>query len=306
MTKKLKILIAINVLLLTAVLLSLYTPENQTQTNSQAIFSLADTAGVNQFVIGENKLAKTARSGWLLDDKTLVQKAIIKGIFTILQKIEVKNELNGEANRRALENIKANGIKLKVLSSGQSKLEFSFTTQEGENLATLDGERAFSVFVPGLMVDLKRFFAVSPATWRENTLFETSPQTLKSFSVRYPKSAENSFSLIWDSTFFKVEGLNNLDSLALWNYIQFIGKVKAVQYIESQTLFDSIRNSQPFAEIEMQDIRLAKPKRLTVFALPSRLVARNQDNEVVELDFRNFNPRAKNTILVNKKFFEVK
>ncbi len=306
MTRKFKLLAAANLLLVVVLFLSIYSPNTQKKSTSQALFSLSDSSGINLFEIAQHKVARKNKNHWLLNDGVRVQAAIVKGIFTILQKIEVKNELNGEVNRRALEALKTNGIHIKAFANEQVKLDFRFTTLDGENIATLDGKKAYSIFVPGVMVDLARFFSISPATWRENTLFETSAQSLKSFSVQYPHSTENSFKMLWDSTFFRVEALTSLDSMALWDYLQYLPRVKAVQFIESKPLEDSIKKALPFAEIRLEDIRSAKPTLLKVYALPSRLVGQNQDGEIVELSFRDFNPKAKTTVLVNRKFFEAK
>ncbi len=310
MTHKLKFLILLNIVLLTGLVFSLWNQHRPVSANSsiQRLFAIDDTAGVDLFEIGGHKISRKRGNIWILDGGYPIQSSIVTTLFTVLQKLEVKTELNGEQNRKALEALQSEGIDFIALASGQTRLRYRFTTQNGENLATRDGKQAYSVFLPGVFMDMGRFFQVKEATWRENTLLPTSPRSLKSLTVFYPQNQENSFRIEWDSTFFKVVGVTALDSQALWNYLQYLPKVKAVEFLgENQSLRDSISRNKPLAEVTLEDLIPQNNLKLTVYALPSRMVGVwGIKNELVLLNFKQFNPRSRFSLLVNRKFFELK
>ena len=126
-----------------------------------------------------------------------------------------------------------------------------------------------------------------------------------SLKVDFPNNPKNSFEIKRDDNFMSVEGIKNMDTAKVVNYVRMYEHFRAMRFIEKgeSPIYDSLRNTVPIATITLKDIDLAKSKTLDVFAFTESdsnvLGLMKEDNQLVLI--------SRNKVfglLQQKEFFE--
>lgn len=255
MTRKSKILSGI-ILLELVLLVWAFVPKNYSTVEEQSTnFALSedDQKQITRFEFGKITLQKQDEN-WILNEKYKADVNTVKDFFEILKRLEIKRPI-AESEQDLQERLPANGVKFTAFSGDRPLLSFYIDGQEKNTFAMLaDSEEAFEVYVQGFNIVPYKVFKSDEIRWRNKIVMETNWLSIKKLEVKYREKPEDNFLIEFDSAFYKVAGVEKLDSVRLYNYLKSFEEVRAFQVIENSTVRDSLTQAVPYCTIELQDI----------------------------------------------------
>lgn len=316
MTRKLQILIVINLVLLVGIGWTLTRSDKREieQDDTARQFALQDTAGVNYLEIAGHQIRRQPDQTWLIDETYQVQERVIRTAFTILQGIEAKRQAS-QATAESAEGIMASkGVDVKIFANGAQRLSYRIAPGPDQDaLAQLPGGEPFLVYLPGYFFDLYEFFDLKVHEWRENRILLTSPRTLQQLTLDYPAQPANNVAIRWEgdprspTAFFVVKGVNTLDTAQLWDYLVRFEQFSVRFLPDRQMLKDSLKAESPICVIRLEDAVADRNNALEVYRYQDALLGiSGKTEEVVELDQRFINPRSRFSLLVSPDYFRRK
>ncbi len=310
MTRKLKGLIVLNIiLLLTIVGVSNWERHSRTiVAENLPGFALQDSAAVNQLIFGNNVFKKQKGKLWLINDKTPADVLMMEQLLTILQQIDIKRTLTDKSKASISQQIAKEGIAIKFFAADQLQKSFKILGIGNETYAQLPDSEPFVVHTPAHKAVLHEIMGLEEAAWQNRTLLSTGWNSLQNLSLTYPQKPEQSFAITFDSAlykkenqiFYQVRGVNKIDSLLLFNYIQNLNSVRAMRYLDNPALKDSLQKIQPFCIVSLEDLTTKNNNTLKLYANNQTMLAFSERNQAVALvDARYFT-----SFLLRKKDFE--
>jgi len=187
MTRKLKILIVVNLVLAAAVLLSLQIERKTTTLDtSSMLFALTDTVGIDRILLGENEFVKTGPVFWSVNGEYQVNPDRLASMLAILQRIEIKRPVPESIRPEVTNAFVEKGLAVTVFAQGEMLHQFHIAGLEEESYAYKNEGEIFDIYIPGYVIDLYDFFSDGPQEWRDKHVLFTTWRTLKQLEVRYP------------------------------------------------------------------------------------------------------------------------
>ena len=301
MTLKLKILSVTIVVLLAAIILSLLPGTTTTAADTEtSAFTLTDSATTDQFVFGNVALRKADNETWTVNGKFPADPVLIERMFSIMQRIEVKRSVADNVRAELVNEIKQNGIDVKIMTNGNVDKTYRVIGKENDTFAQDQSGEVYAVYVPGYDVALYEMFGLGENGWRNRTILSTSARTLRKLELKYPAKPEFDFTVASKLPFFEVSGIKNLDSAMVFNYVQAFQQVRALRYLDDAALKDSLKKVQPYCLISVQDIDSSRDNTLAVYGNDTSIYGLlGKTGEVVL-----FEPQYFTRYLVRKKDFE--
>jgi hypothetical protein len=298
MTKKIQQLLMANAVLILAITATWWwnNQDRHTAAADEAMaFALADTVGIDQLVIGQNRILRQGNR-WLLNNRYDADAKMLRQFFQLLPRIEVKKWLSQSPQ------IPSNALEVKCLSGNTEKLGFKFWSDKDETYALLPDGRAASLYVPGYDIILYEIFSFTEGEWRNKTILSTGWSSVQALSVDYPTQTDQSFRLHFDSVFYRVDDVSKLDTALLYNYLEAFREVRVYAYVNRPSLTDSLKTQAPFCVLLVQSVDDAQSNTIRLFpaADPRQMYGLlEKTQEAVLLDARYFTK-----FLLRKKDFQ--
>lgn len=295
MTKKIKFLIGVNLVLILALFISFQSFNNKTSTIDEAIsnFALQDTSGVDRITLGNIELVKESEDEWLIDGELKAQPARIKSLLAVLSRIEVKRPVAESVKEEINQMLSSGGIEVKAFSGDNLLVKYQLSGRGDESYAKIGDNDPFMIYIPGYFVNINELFSIKPSEWRDNRILNTSFNSVQSLKLDYPHSPENSFEIKYDGSFSSIKGIEKLDSAKVYAYLQQYQDFTAKFFVENaNVLKDSLIKTQPFCMIDLKDLYPDRSNKLLIYINPKVIYGISENpQEVVVLDrqkMRNF------------------
>lgn len=303
MTKKSKTLLGIIVVELTLLIWAFVPKNNSTIAEQKTKFTLdKDTyQQITRFEFGKIILQKQGNQ-WILNQKYQADKNTVNDFFEILKRLEIKRPVSQSKQKQITKNLMEDGLKFTAFSGTSELLSFYVDGEEKSTFALLDGsDQAFEVYVQGFNVLPYKVFKSREIRWRNKTVMQTNWMSIKKIEVKYRDNPSNNFLIEFDSTFYKVAGIQHLDSARLYNYLKKFEQVRAFQIIDDLSVRDSLKMASPYCTIELQDIDSSRNNILQVYGSKHRVMGLSSQSEYPFL----FHPqRFIQTYLMPRRIFE--
>ena len=306
MTKKIKYLIVLNVVLLGAISFSLKTKAPTSSLNTlDTQFALADSASVNRIVLGKNTFTKQESGAWRINDSYAVDDRRMVDLLTILQRIGIKRPAS-DADKAAVQAaITQEGLMAQFSDeSGEQAREFKMVERNGETFAILGSADPYIIHTPGVDINLAEWLTAPEATWRDRRVIYTTWRTLKKLEVKYWNDTNNSFQISFDNNFYNVSGVDKLDSTAVYDYLVQFQEFRAANFVVNRPqLADSLTQKAPLCTITVEDLYEDRNNSLLIYPTEEEIIygvlAKNK--EVVQLA-----PRVLQSVMVGRDRFRKK
>ena len=300
MSKKSKLLIAVNLFLLVAIAFSWQT--NSAKSAEKAILPLAeiDTANIQQIQVGE-LILEAEKGKWKLNSKFEASERRVDFLLSAFGRLDSKRPVSASEIEKISKLPPNKLITLEVVGTNNSKNSYQIANLENETfLITGDNEAYFNIHIPGIYLNIYDLFSAPVAEWREKRIMQTSWQTLKSMQVEYAGDANNSFQIAFENNFYNVLGVEKLDSGAVYNYITQYQDFSILEFLpKSGTLEDSLRKTTPLATIKIEDLYEERGGILEIYPSNQQIYGwLKKENELVLLD-----PKMLQNFLVPKQVF---
>ncbi len=303
MTKKLKTLVFLNLALVVGLVLALAAPDRKSSiAGPGTAFAFADTAVVDEIRLGSHLLEKKLSGRWVLDQKHTVSPQMVRTIFAMLQRMTVKRPVP-EGFLPAVEALfKQQGTGVSVFSEGELLKSYQITGDSTESYAQLPDGAPFAVYIPGYYIRLHEVFRVNEDEWRDGRVLLTNWRTLQHLHMSYPKAPSRDFSVVFDTDYYKVPGIEALDTLALYRYLSQFEQFEAERYLTADPRKDSLMQAVPLAVIDMADLNPDRDNRLRVYQDRGDLLGYSEKTG----DLLLYGENALRSVLVAKDHFRKK
>ena len=224
MSKKIKYLIGIVILL--GLNLVLFYSDGSAKSSSfdDELFMIKDTTQINAIVIeNEDEKIEILRNdaGWKLNNQYPVDQNFLKILFSILNKVRVKREL-GKMN------VENSGDLTLGFADGSSR-SFNFSSDPiGTKSFFIEDGIGYQVEVPGYRDNVINIFELNEDQWRSRLVFDGSWRTIQKLSLKH---GGEELTIRFNSQFFDVDGQSLIDSSAVVDYLNQFQFFQAIQMI---------------------------------------------------------------------------
>ncbi|MEM6830057.1 MAG: hypothetical protein AAF551_06045 [Bacteroidota bacterium] len=223
-----------------------------------SLFSVADTSSILSVAINvEEKtvLLEKKEVGWSLNNRYQVDPGFKDVLFSVLKRIKIKREI-GDWDLPKLGSIS--------ISLSNQSLDFEFATDAlGTRTFFIQNGVAYQVEVPGYRDNAANIFQLTEDQWRDRLVLDASWRTIQKLSL--DRKGE-SLTISFNDQFFEVDGVSEIDSSAVVDYLNQFQFFQANEMISKGAFpeMDSLRETSPIAVLSIDDIKKEKP---TVFKI---------------------------------------
>jgi hypothetical protein len=301
MTTKIKVLIGVIAAQLAFIFFSLTgQPEagNRPAAQGAAFAITADSASVDKLVFGKNVLQRQ-RDQWTINATYPADPRLIRQLLDLMRKIEIKRPVADQQRDSVGKMLASQGANIQVYANGQRQNQYQIVGQGPDTYAQLPGQAPVSLFLPGHNLVLHEIFTMPEGEWRNKTIIATGFTSLRELWVRYPANPADDFHIRRDSGFYHVEGIKELDSAMVFNYLNAYQSVNVLAFLDNIKLRDSLGNVPHFAQLEVMAINERNDQTILIYVNRQRMLGvLTKTQEVVALD-----PRYFTRFLVRKRDF---
>ncbi len=266
------LIVLIIVLVIVNLGLYIWEPGKQSLSFNPGKFQISDTSSVENirfFSTGKNIEISRTSSGWKLNDSLAADKSILRVFLSVMSRVSIRRKLNSNEYEELEKRLPESGINVSI--SQRSEIN-EFEVLGSRNLTQTyffdrENESAFEVEIPGYSDYLGGIFNLTKDQWRDRMVFSGNWRTIQSIELDYTKDQYTDLKIYFEGDFFKVEGLNEIDSNQVVAYFdQFINlQANEMIALENYPEFDSLVNTQHFLRITIDDINLQSSLILNVY-----------------------------------------
>lgn len=304
--KNIRLIIILVLLIVANAFIWIWEPDYQQLNYQPDHFSVADTSLVKEVIIStpekSNILSKSEDGKWQLNQQFSVDPNLRKVLLSVLNRVRIRRVLTNEElsqvkTGNAL-NVEVKGVKNKVFTVVGNP------TQTKTYFIDLEQDKGYEVEIPGYSDFVGGIFQLNTDQWRDRRIFSGNWRTIQEISIDYTDPSMKDLAIKFEGDFFKVEGVSKLDSNRVVNYLDQFINFQANEMISLGRFdrYDSLMNSQPYAVIFLDDIKISDPIRLEVF----QSIPRERINlvKLEENDFMVIDNRRINSILQIPEYFQ--
>lgn len=300
MTTKLKALIGTNLLLLAFIAVSVgYRPNQKSGEAEKKAFAILDTASVEGIHLGKLYFKKEAENLWTINGQYEASQERMQTLLTLLNRVEVKRPVFSSEVDSLNRTFQNSGLQVSVDQNG---LTTNFLLLGGkEETYGKKGDEIVVLNIPGFFINLYELLSADLSAWRDRKVLLTTWRTLKRLKVEYPEEPKNSFRIDFNEGFYSVEGVSELDTASLYQYITQFESFQVEEFL-TQNRPGIDPSATPFSKVRVEDIYTSRNNTLSIYPTDSLIYGYSEkDQQWVTID-----PRSVQDMLLRKEFFEVR
>lgn len=260
MSKSAKYLIAVGLLLVANLWLFLAGDRDATP-KAEKYFISEDMEGVSRFLFvqdGDTTKIERSEQGWTLNNQYKADGGFVNTLISVLNRVEVGRTI--EDWDREIQG------SIEVEFDFNSRYRFQFATNPTKTKTYfISDDIAKEVAVPGYRDNVAEIFTLHPDQWRDRLILDGSWRSIQRLEVSN-KTGED-FNIVFDDSFFLVNGETPTDSSGVINYINQFQQFQANEMISSGRFpeLDSLASTEPMAILLIDDIKYEDPKTLNIY-----------------------------------------
>ncbi|MDH4297753.1 MAG: DUF4340 domain-containing protein [Cyclobacteriaceae bacterium] len=227
---------------------------------NKMIFKDFDLNSINEISLESNKgsvVLKYNGSRWRVNDQYPADPAMIDVLFATLQQTEPKRPLAASMQDSVAASLRRNGVKVSMFSSDEVQKTFIAGGNESKNQAFFldsDGGEIYIVTIPGYRVYVSGIFELAETGWRDKFVFGFNWRNFQSLEVSFPRKPSDDFAVAMDNNYFSVQGLTQVDTTKLNDFLDDVSLLTVEDYLEPNELLDSLAKVGPYVTILVKDI----------------------------------------------------
>lgn len=269
-------ILTIIALLIVAVLLYLK-DEKSTLDPALSDFALDEKDAPDSVVLRQDTIETVLslkKGRWFLNGNFSAREQAVERFFNVLQNLKVESPASESAKETVIELLKENPVHVKIFEEGKKIKDYLVEDSKYKNGITymmITGrDEPFLMNLPGHDGDIALLYRVDPNYWRNKVLFNYSGVDISRVKIYYPEKPEKSFILDYNKKDkFVLKSYKNkkeregVDVSQSARYLSYFSNIRFESVIKDARLYDSLRNSTPYCEIEVKDIHGRQKKLVT-------------------------------------------
>ncbi|MCS6833072.1 MAG: hypothetical protein NZ521_05830 [Flammeovirgaceae bacterium] len=302
MPKKIVTLAFVNGILILTVFFSWWWQDKRksNQRQEQKLYLIADTAAIVRAVINQTELTRHGKK-WLINQKWEASPEKINDWLTVVARCQEKRPVTDAALDSVKRLFQENALEISLYGKEGLLKKCTLATSEDETYGIAENNKPVVIYVPQYLGSIFPFFRAD-ASWREKRILNTSWKTLKSFRLEYLSQPTENVQIVFDSTFYVVYRVKQLDTVRLFQYIDKIARLKVKEFFPKETIETLVKSLKPDCQIYLQDLDKQKDNQLIIYRTDSLFYGIQQkSDEAVSIDKKSLQP-----LLVTPSYFEQK
>lgn len=220
-------------------------------------FTIQDTTAVNSLRIGEELVLERGPAGWVINDEYPADPDMVQLLLSIMNRVKVKKPVATDVMPG-----------LEVAISGGEPMAFTIwgnPTKTRTYFSLTGSDEVYEVHIPGYNEYLGSIFELSPGRWRDRLVFDASWRTIQGLVLDYRDASD--IRIQFDKDFFLVEGIEELDSNAVVEYLNQFQYFYTNEWINEGRFerYDSLSKMPPMATLTIETIDRELPMTLEIF-----------------------------------------
>lgn len=266
-------------------------------------FAVKDTSSITKIFLAdmEGKSVTLIRSSntWLVNDTYPCNMERIGLLLDVISNLKVKSTVPLSLMNTVITDLATKGIKIEIYRKKKKIKAYYVGSETNDALGTymaldIKHKEPFIMYIPGFEGFLTPRYFTNVSDWRSKIVFNYNPLDIKTVTIKYSDTVENSFKL-------EVNGPNSFSLTTLENKIPFSGqidtrKIKSflvgfhnVQIMDivddmPKSITDSLLNSYPVITVSVTDVS-GKSTTLKLFYRQSRYKTRTELKPGIDKDY---------------------
>ena len=228
------------------------------------IFLVADTASIVSIRLGLNEesiLLSRKNKGWVLNQSYSTDPGLVRMLLSIMKHISVKRPVSDP--------VSTTPVPVSITFEDGQVFPFEVSGNATKTKSYFSNEKkTYEVEIPGYRDYLAGIFELKTDQWRDRVIFDGSWRTIQQLTLDYNDAQNNDFQISFNETFFKVEGVQRMDSSKVVNYLNEFQNWKANERLSIGKMpkYDSLSSTQPFAILTIESINYTQEQVFYIFA----------------------------------------
>lgn len=220
-------------------------------------FMIRDTASVAAVKINDLMLERSG--GWMINAEYPVDQSLRALLFSILNRVRVQKPVD-----LPLES----GIQVQII--GENPMEFTVwgnPTKTRTYFSMKDEEQVYQVQIPGYNEYLGAIFELKKDQWRDRLVLNESWRTIQKLELDYQDDLKEDLVIAFNKDFFNVEGIQQLDSNKVINYLNQFQYFQANEWVSKGRFpkYDSLSTMPALASLTIESINSDLPYLLEIY-----------------------------------------
>lgn len=287
-----KILLALLIVLVAATIFFVANKDSGTIDEiegAKSDFAIEDTSSINKIFIadaqGKNVTLSKVKGIWMVNDKYVARPDNIRLLMKTFSRIDVKAPVPRAALNNKIKDIATNATKVEIYM-GDDKPEKIYyvggpTLDHQGTYMLLESEGTkssvpFVMHIPGFYGYLTTRFFTESTQWRDAVVFKYLPEEIKSITVNYYETPNQSFILENIDNKFTVKDyatgkiIESVDTASIKQYVSQYQKIyyEMIDIESTPEKIDSVITSQPYFSIEVKDF-LGGGDKIVAYHMPN-------------------------------------
>ena len=252
------------------------------------LFMVRDTSEIERFQFQSKVLNHyfSRREGWKINNKFPSDPNLRKMLFTVSKRVKVSRALTGNEKNQLLNRNEEMGTLVILTVDGREQSYSVVGNSNKTKTYFIQNEEVYQVNIPGYQDFLASIYKLKLDQWRNRLVFKGNWRTIQKIEVVYPEKSDKNLVIRFEETFYKVDGLKEIDSSAVVTYLNQFEYLQANERISPgfSSAYDSLSQTAPEMIISISDIKYKLPIEIKIFPeLPGQSIRliMDQDDELM-------------------------
>jgi hypothetical protein len=259
--KNITLLISLGVLCLVS--LGLYWGSNAvTEHIDPTLFRLQDSKAVNKVVFKSDTSRielEFNNNKWTVNKTFDADRDLVDVLFATVAQAIPKREAAASIRDSVARESKQQGVKVEFYVGSAVDRTFWVWGDEAQGVTYFidnEGNTPYVMVIPGYRVFVAGIFTQGETMWRDKRIFNFNWRNFTGLTASFPNDPKQNFSVAMAERFFSIEGMTNIDTTALNNYLDAVSLIEADAFYSpgQSTQYDSLLKTKPIIRIDAKEL----------------------------------------------------
>jgi hypothetical protein len=227
-----------------------------------ALFRLSDAKAVNKVVFQRDsariELAFT-NNRWMVNQTFQADRDLVDVLFATVAQAIPKREAATSIQDSVARESKQQGVKVDFFVGQNIDRTFWVWGDESQGVTYFTDNKdntPYVMVIPGYRVFVAGIFAQDMNMWRNKRIFNFNWRNFTGLTATFPNDPTQNFTVAMHDRFFSIEGLPNVDTTALNNYLDAVSLIEGDAFYETgqSERYDSLIKTKPIMRIGVREL----------------------------------------------------
>ena len=234
-------------------------PENRMDID-QTLFQVEELQKINRVSLASANGEVDLRfdgNRWRVNDTYPAEGDMVRVLFATLQQAKPKRAVADTRRDSIYNELKKSGVEVSLYEEDELKKQFLAGGNAGKTQAFFaipESEEVYVVTIPGYRVYVSGIFELPEGGWRDKFVFGFNWRNFKSLKTEFPGNPQQNFTVSMQNNQFGIEGLQQVDTAKLNNFLDAVSLLTVDEYISEPGLTDSLLSLRPQMTIRVTDV----------------------------------------------------